>query len=89
MKLKPCPCGNENVYIERKPLWHDNHGYKNSYEYTVKCDNPKCIWQPKFSFNNTIYRTDDEARNNTIEQWNNRTTESFELGSWYYKDKNE
>ena len=75
MELKPCPCGNENVYIERKPLWHGSHGYVDCYEYVVKCDNPNCIWKPEFSCNDTIYRTDEEARNNAIEQWNNRIIE--------------
>lgn len=26
MKLKPCPCGKKNVYLERKPLWNGNRG---------------------------------------------------------------
>ena len=43
MKLKPCPCGNENVYLERKPLWNGRRGYVGCYKYEVVCDNPKCI----------------------------------------------
>lgn len=72
MKLKPCPCGNENVYLERKPLWNGNRGYVGCYKYKVVCDNPNCIWEAKLPNNDTIYHSDKEAKQNAIDAWNNR-----------------
>lgn len=70
MKLKPCPCGNENVYLERKPLWNGNRGYVGCYKYEVVCDNPNCIWEAKLFANDTIYHSDKEAKQNAIDAWN-------------------
>lgn len=72
ISLKTCPfCGKE-VELKKEPLWNGSHGYFGCYEYVIKCDNPKCqcsinLWQ-----NDTIYRSDEEAKRNAIKAWNRR-----------------
>ena len=75
-ELKPCPfCGN-SVYIEKKPLWrtvgNTTHGYFGCYEFDVKCQNPDCGCMVNLGGNDTIYHTDDEAKQNAINSWNRR-----------------
>lgn len=70
-ELKPCPfCGSE-VEVEKIPLWYGNgHGYSGCYEFKIKCENCGCIVdQPK---NDSIYRSEETARENAIEVWNRR-----------------
>ena len=69
-KLKPCPfCGNE-VELEKIPLWHGSHGYHGCYEYEIKCSKCGCtVDQPK---NDSIYRSEEEAKENAIKAWNKR-----------------
>ena len=70
-ELKPCPfCGNE-VEVEKIPLWYGNgHGYSGCYEFKIKCENCGCtVNQPK---NDSIYRSEEEARENAIKAWNRR-----------------
>ena len=70
-ELKSCPfCGNE-VEVEKIPLWHENgHGYSGCYEFKIKCESCGCtVNQPK---NDSIYRSEEKARENAIEAWNKR-----------------
>lgn len=70
-ELKPCPfCGNE-VNVEKIPLWYGNgRGYSGCYEFKIKCDNCGCtVDQPK---NDSIYRSEEKARENAIKAWNRR-----------------
>ena len=69
--LKPCPfCGNE-VEVEKIPLWYGNgHGYKDCYEFKIRCKKCGCrVDQPK---NDSVYRSEEEAKKNAIEAWNRR-----------------
>ena len=71
-KLKPCPfCGNE-VEVEKIPLWSGNgRGYSGCYEFRIKCENcGGTVDQPK---NDSIYRSEEESRENAIKAWNRRT----------------
>jgi Lar family restriction alleviation protein len=80
-ELKSCPfCGNE-VEVEKIPLWHGNgHGYSGCYEFKIKCESCGCtVNQPK---NDSIYRSEEKARENAIEAWNKRT-EKNEDGKTY------
>ena len=73
-ELKPCPfCGNE-VNVEKIPLWYGNgHGYSGCYEFKIKCENCGCtVDQPK---NDSIYRSEEKARENAIEAWNRRVSD--------------
>ena len=71
-ELKPCPCGCKNVELKKDPLGHGSHGYHGCYEFNIKCLNPNCGWRLKIPKNDTIYRSEEEARKNTINAWNNR-----------------
>lgn len=71
-ELKPCPCGCKNVELKKDPLWHGSHGYYGCYEFNIKCLNPNCGWRLKIFKNDTIYRSEEEARKNAINAWNNR-----------------
>lgn len=71
-RLKPCPfCGNE-VHIDKRPLWSDNHGYHGCYEYLIECENEECGCSLQTKRIDTIYRDDETARNNAIQAWNRR-----------------
>ena len=78
--LKPCPfCGNW-VSLEKKPLWRttsdgSTHGYYNSFEYVIQCDNPDCGCKVNLIANDTIYRSDEEAKQNAIKAWNRRASD--------------
>ncbi len=70
--LKPCPCGCEDVRIEKHPLWNGSHGYHGCYEILIKCANPNCCWKFNPPNNDTIYRSEEEAEKNVIAAWNRR-----------------
>ena len=74
-ELLPCPFCGEIPYIERKPLWKEYggsaHGYYGCFEYDIRCH--KCGCNIPLSGNDTVYRKDEEARQNAIKAWNTRT----------------
>jgi len=78
-ELKPCPFCGEVPYYERIPLWEvyngSTHGYFGCYEYVVKCHNPDCRCRVYLGRNNTIYNSDEDARENAINAWNKRFKE--------------
>ena len=68
--LKPCPfCGAE-VHIDKNPLWNGSHGYHGCFEYDIHCG--KCGCRVPLPQNDTIYRSDEVARENAITAWNVR-----------------
>lgn len=78
MQLKPCPFCGEIPYLERKPLWRaygdgTTHGYYGCFEYDIRCH--KCGCNLPLGGNDTVYRTDEEAKNNAINTWNGRYTD--------------
>ena len=74
--LKPCPFCGQVVYLEKRPLWRDyggsTHGYFRCYEYVIECDNPECRCHVVLKGNDTIYHSDEEAKQNAIKAWNRR-----------------
>lgn len=73
--LEPCPFCGEMVFMEKKPLWRTNcggttHGYYNKYEYDVHCHNCGC--RVPLPGNDTVYHTDEEAKQNAANAWNRR-----------------
>ena len=73
-ELLPCPFCGEIPYIERKPLWKEYggsaHGYYGCFEYDIRCH--KCGCNIPLGGNDTVYRKDEEARQNAIKAWNTR-----------------
>ena len=74
-ELKPCPFCGEIPCIEKKPLWKTyyngiTHGYFGCFEYDICCN--KCGCNVTLGGNDTIYRTDEEAKKNATEAWNRR-----------------
>ena len=74
-ELKPCPFCGELPYIEKKPLYttyHDGttHGYFGCFKYDIRCN--KCGCNIPLGGNDTVYRTDEEAKKNATEAWNRR-----------------
>lgn len=73
-ELKPCPFCGTVPYIERLPLWETygghTHGYYGCYKYDIQCH--KCGCAIPLPQNDTIYRKDEEARQNAIDTWNKR-----------------
>ena len=75
--LKPCPfCGDVPI-LERTPLWSQGpygstHEYYGCYEYDVRCHNPSCRCSVLLPKSDTIYNTDEEAKQNAIDAWNRR-----------------
>jgi Lar family restriction alleviation protein len=73
--IKPCPfCGNE-VALEKLPLWRTyndgtTHGYYGSYEYNIHCE--KCGCRINLRNNDTVYNSEEEAKQNAINAWNRR-----------------
>lgn len=74
--LLPCPfCGNP-VFLQKKPMWREGgRGYVGSYTFDVRCRNPDCGCSVNLTGNDTVYRTEEEARENAIKAWNRRTEE--------------
>ena len=70
MQLKPCPFCGEIPHIEQKPIY-DYDGY---YKYDIHCE--KCGCHINLGRNDTIYNTDEEARQNAINAWNKRVKKS-------------
>ena len=74
--LKPCPFCGDIPYLECKPLWQtyngSTRGYYGCVEYVVKCHNPECGCSVKLPRNDTIYNSDEDAKNNAIAAWNKR-----------------
>jgi hypothetical protein len=77
--LKPCPFCGEVPYLEKKPLWQtyggSTHGYYGCYEYVVQCRNPECLCSVRLGRNDTIYSSDEEAKQSAIDSWNKRFEE--------------
>lgn len=78
-ELKPCPFCGEIPYIERKPLWttYSNgttHGYYGCFEYDIHCH--KCGCKIPLGKNDTIYNSDNDAKQNAIKAWNTRYKET-------------
>ena len=67
-KIKPCPCGCKNVELKKYPL----QDYKGCYKFIMECPNPNCYWVFYMPKNDTIYRSEEEAKKNVINAWNNR-----------------
>jgi len=79
--LKPCPfCGNE-VYIEKVPLWRTypdgtTHGYRGKYSFDIRCE--KCGCNINIKGNDTLYTSEEKAKENAINAWNKRAfTEKY------------
>ena len=73
--IKPCPFCGSDVYLEKLPLWRTytdgtTDGYCHSYEYDIHCE--KCGCRINLKGNDTIYRSDEEAKQNAINAWNRR-----------------
>jgi hypothetical protein len=69
-KLKKCPFCGSKVKIKKYPLWYGSHGYPGCYQYEIRCNQCGCTLDK--SNNNTIYRSDEVARDNVIKAWNTR-----------------
>lgn len=73
--IKPCPfCGNE-VALEKLPLWRTYSdrttcGYYGCYEYVIHCE--KCGCRINLRGNDTVYNSDEEAKQNAVNAWNRR-----------------
>ena len=79
MQIKPCPFCGEIPYLERKPLWHTyrdgtTRGYYGKFEYVIKCH--RCGCNIPLGGNDTIYRSDEEAKQNAVDTWNKRYTDA-------------
>lgn len=72
-KLKPCPFCGEVVELEKRPLWRGSHGYHGCYEFVIQCQNCGC--RINLDKNDTVYRSEDAARDNAIEAWNRRAAD--------------
>lgn len=77
MKTNTCPiCGSAPI-IESRPLWHGDHGYKNSYDYSIACTEREC---PMSLVNLTVstlncsvngqHFTGEELKHKLINKWN-------------------
>lgn len=88
MELKPCPFCGEIPFLERVPLWgtYNNgttHGYHGCFEYIIKCANPECGCIVNLGKNNTIYNSDEDAKNSAIAAWNRRMNRDHNLDFYY------
>ena len=77
MKIKPCPFCGTIPFLEKKPLWSTHggttRGYFGCYEYDIHCD--ECGCRLPLYKNDTIYRSDKEAQQNALNDWNRRYTD--------------
>lgn len=67
-ELKNCPFCGCRVQIERRPLEH----YRGCYIFEIECS--KCGCKRTLTRNDSVYRTEEEARANAIAQWNMRAS---------------
>lgn len=76
MKLKPCPFCGEDAVLEKTPLFDDTgHGYRGCYDFTIHCSNDECLLRllkTGYYQTDTVYRSEEEAKQNAIDRWNNR-----------------
>ena len=72
-ELKPCPFCGAKVKLRKEAMWWDNRGYKDCYRYAISC--PECGCALAMRNNDTISRTDSEAKRNAIKAWNRRVKE--------------
>jgi len=74
VKLKPCPFCNSEVELEKIPLWYGNgRGYKDCYKFEIRCKKCGCrVDQPE---NDSVYRSEEKAKNNAIKVWNRRASD--------------
>lgn len=81
--LKPCPFCGKDVYMEKRPLWKtyngSTHGYYNEYEFIIECTNPECRCNVRLGANDTIYQTEEKAKENAIRQWNRRAVPEIQI----------
>lgn len=81
--LKPCPFCGKDVYLEKRPLWKtyngSTHGYYDEYEFIIECTNPECRCNVRLGANDTIYRSEEEAKENAIRQWNWRAVPEIQI----------
>lgn len=68
--LKHCPFCGTIPYLEKRPLWQSGHGYYGYYEFDIHCE--KCGCRIAMSHTDTIYNTEEEAKENAIKAWNRR-----------------
>lgn len=82
MELKPCPFCGTIPYLEKRPLWSGSHGYHGCYIYDIHCE--KCGCYVNLGRNDTIYITDEEAKQNAINAWNQRVAgvDTVKHGRW-------
>ena len=92
-ELKPCPfCGVAPKMLKR-PMWQSwngiTHGYFGCYEFIIECENEECLCRVKMDKNDTIYRTEEEAKQNCIRSWNRRIERREMTGDykWIKEDK--
>lgn len=64
--IKNCPFCGSSVSVERVPLEH----YQGCVIFKIKCSN--CGSERTLTKNDSVYRTEEEARANAIAQWNER-----------------
>ncbi len=69
-QLKPCPFCGANVRVKKKKLLRGVHYTLNYYKYVIRCKNCGC--RVRLEGNDTIYRSDEEAKANAIKAWNRR-----------------
>lgn len=74
-ELKPCPFCGEVVELEKRPLWNGSHGYYGCYEFIIQCK--KCGCKINMDKNDTVYYSEDVARDNAIEAWNRRASDEY------------
>lgn len=71
--LKPCPFCGTIPLLEKKPLWSEHgHGYYGCYEFDIHCPKVDCGCRILLLNNNTIYFSEEEAKENAIKIWNRR-----------------
>ena len=70
IELKPCPFCGTKVEMTKIPLWNDSHGYRDCYEFKIRCKNFGCTLN--YSQNNTIYWSEEKAMENVVSVWNKR-----------------
>ena len=74
MKTRNCPVCDSYPIMETHPLWRDYgytiHGYKDCYDFTMKCSNDNCPCSLIRLSSSTINQNADTARDRVVEKWN-------------------